>query len=240
MPSRSARNRPGITFASRRAQAPQFVPISSDQLPSGAFMSETGRVGGMSSEDAGRLGGYMDEQGRVFVPAGMGVPPAAPQLRPAVQAPAGTIQPAAIVQGLTPKGTVDRRQSDEYKSQLAQYRNLIAKGQQQEAEELGMKTWMQKYGDKGLGLTGPNPLMQDFGGFVPTQGPTPAVLQADESLKGVNTFFPGAGPEAFDPAAAQEMQQFATADQADMATTAGMSVGDRARALTRAYRLGQI
>ena len=59
-------------------RARKFVPISSDQLPAGAFMRETGRVGGMTSEDAGRLGGYMDDYGRVFVPAGMGARPPAP------------------------------------------------------------------------------------------------------------------------------------------------------------------
>jgi hypothetical protein len=33
----------------------------------------------------------------------------------------------------------------------------------------------------------------------PTIGPTPGALQADESLKGVTQFFPGAEPEAFNP-----------------------------------------
>jgi hypothetical protein len=110
---------------------------------------------------------------------------------------------------------------------------------------------MQKYGGK-LGLTGPNPLMQEtadapsgFGTFVPTQGPTPALLQASEApMKAfgeeVKTYFPGAGPEGFSPLDAQDQQQEATASQADMATTAGLSAGDRARNLTRAFRLGMI
>lgn len=158
--------------------------------------------------------------------------------------PAGIVQPAAIVKGLTPAGTVDYTQGDEYKSQMAQYQNLIKQEKQAEAEDLGMKIWMDKYGGK-LGLTGPNPLMEDFGGFVPTQGPTPAVLQASETpLKAfgqeVKTYFPGAGPESFNPIDAQDQQQEATATQADMATTAGMSAGDRARNLTRAFRLGLI
>ena len=148
--------------------------------------------------------------------------------------PAGTVQPGAIVSGLTPAGEVDRSQSDEYKSQLAQYRNLIGQKKEQEAEDLGMKIWMEKYGGK-LGLTGPNPLMEGFGGFVPTQGPTPAVLQAsDAPLKAfgqeVKTYFPGAGPEGFSPLDAQDQQQQATADQADMATTVKLPVRNRVQA----------
>jgi hypothetical protein len=153
--------------------------------------------------------------------------------KPAVL-PAGTVQPAAIVSGLTPAGEVDRSQSDEYKSQMAQYRNLISQKKTQEAEDLGMQMWMEKYGGK-LGLTGPNPLMQDFGGFVPTQGPTPAVMQASEApLKAfgqeVKSYFPGAGPEGFSPLDAQDQQQEATADQADMATTVKLPVRNRVQA----------
>lgn len=117
-----ALNRSGIGLG-RKAQAatpkpsgkPAFVPISSDQLPAGAFMRETGRVGGMTSADAARLGGYMDEMGRVFVPPGMGSVPSAPQLPPPVTSPAGTIQPGSIVTGLDRGGEVDRRKSDTYK-----------------------------------------------------------------------------------------------------------------------------
>lgn len=221
--------------AKTTAQPAPFTSISTDQLPPGAFMNEAGRVGGMTSEDAYRLGGYMDEMGRVFVPKGMSKPPAAPQLPPPTQPPAaipaGTVQPAAIVSGLTSAGEVDRSQSDEYKSQMAQYRNLISQKKTQEAEDVGMKMWMEKYGDK-LGLTGPNPLMEDFGGFVPTQGPTPAVLQASEApLKAfgqeVKSYFPGAGPEEFNPLEAQAQQQEATANQADMATTVKLPVRNR-------------
>lgn len=148
--------------------------------------------------------------------------------------PAGVVDSGALVSGLTPAGTVDRSQSDEYKSQMAQYRNLIAKEKQKEAEDLGMKIWMEKYGGK-LGLTGPNPLMEDFGGFIPTQGPTPATLQPSEGpLKAfgqeVKTYFPGAGPEGFNPLDAQDQQQAATASQADMATTVKLPVRNRVQA----------
>ena len=236
-------------FAGRGANAATqpspFTSISSDQLPPGAFMNDAGRVGGMTSEDAYHLGGYMDDMGRVFVPKGMGKPPAAPQLplpaQPSTVIPAGTVQPAAIVKGLTPTGEVDRSQSDEYKSQMAQYRNLISQKKEQEAEDLGMQMWMQKYGGK-LGLTGPNPLMKEtanapsgFGTFVPTQGATPAVLQASEApLKDdgqvVKTYFAGAGPEGFSPLDAQDQQQEATAAQADMATTVKLPVRNRVQA----------
>lgn len=163
--------------------------------------------------------------------------PTKPKKEP-VSLPAGTVQPAAIVSGLTPTGEVDRSQSDEYKSQMAQYRNLISQKKEQEAEDLGMQMWMQKYGGK-LGLTGPNPLMQEtanapsgFGTFVPAQGATPAVLQASEApMKAfgqeVKTYFPGAGPEGFSPLDAQDQQQEATAAQADMATTVKLPVRDR-------------
>lgn len=160
--------------------------------------------------------------------------PSAPVLSAPVATPAGVVQPGSLVSGLTPSGTVDYSQSDEYKSQMAQYRNLISQKKTQEAEDLGMQMWMQKYGGK-LGLTGPSPLMEDFGGFVPTQGPTPAVLQASEApLKAfgqeVKTYFPGAGPESFSPLDAQDQQQEATAAQADMATTVKLPVRNRVQA----------
>ena len=52
-----------------QTQKPSFVGVFSNQLPQGAFMKETGRVIGVDSEQVGRLGGYMDEMGRVFLPA---------------------------------------------------------------------------------------------------------------------------------------------------------------------------
>lgn len=170
--------------------------------------------------------------GRVM-PPGSAAQSFVPAAKPA-DLPAGIVQPGAIVSGLTSAGEVDRSQSDEYKSQMAQYRNLISQKKTQEAEDLGMKIWMQKYGGK-LGLTGPNPLMADFDGFVPTQGPTPAVLQASEGpLKAfgqeVKTYFPGAGPEGFSPLDAQDQQQEATAAQADMATTVKLPVRNRVQA----------
>jgi hypothetical protein len=237
-----------------------FVPISSDQLPAGAFMRETGRVGGMTSEDAGRLGGYMDDYGRVFVPASTRTKPSVPvvpsplfqfptktkQTSPVVPAsatvfapvsvPAGTVgSGTTIVTGLTSTGEVDRSQSDEYKSQLAQYQNLIKKQQTQEAEDLGMKAWSQKYGQTPMGQAGGaigvyNPLLATT--FPDATNPGyPAFVPAQELAQGdLGTRAQGElGPtmESLNPMAAQAAQQTATAQQADKATTVKLPVRNR-------------
>lgn len=229
----------------RRAtpQAPLYTPISSDQLPPGAWMDEVGRVGGMSDVDAGRLGGYMDEIGRVFVPEKVGKPPAAPQLPPPARSsadiPARTVQPTAIVTGVTPTGELDRSQSDEYKSQMAQYRNLIAKEKQQEAKDLGMEIWKQKYADTAMAQPGGaigsyNPLLARM--FPETRGYAGTFAPIEEIQKGdLGTRAQGEGGwtlESLNP----EAQQEATAAQAQMATTAGMPVlspRERAQLLIR-------
>ena len=108
-------------FAGRGANAAQqpqtqFTPISSDQLPSGAFMSESGRVGGMTSEDAYRLG-------RVFVPQSLptitatptGTQPAAQPDTPEYYGPGEASGPTPIITGLDKSGGVDRKKSDLYK-----------------------------------------------------------------------------------------------------------------------------
>ena len=225
----------------RQKSAPQASPytsISSDQLPPGAFMNEAGRVGGMTSEDAYRLGGYMDEMGRVFVPKGMGKPPAAPQLppptRPTVVVPAGTVQPAAIVSGLTPAGEVDRSQSDEYKSQMAQYRNLISQKNTKEAEDLGMKIWMDKYSKTPMGQAGGaigayNPLLANMfpetGGFAAGSQPMEEVQMGDLGTRAQGET--GYTMESLNPMAAQAAQQAATAQQADKATTVKLPIRNR-------------
>lgn len=154
--------------------------------------------------------------------------------------PAGTIQPAAIVSGLTPAGTVDRSQSDEYKSQMAQYQNLIKQQKQAEAEDLGMKIWMEKYGKTPMAQAGGaigayNPLLAatfpETKGFAGTFAPVEEYQMGDLGTRAQGEL--GPTMETLNPLAAQDAQQQATADQADMATTAG-----RARNLTRAFRLG--
>jgi len=161
--------------------------------------------------------------------------------------PAGTVQPTAVVSGLTPAGEVDRSQSDEYKSQMAQYRNLISQKKEQEAEDLGMKIWMEKYGKTPMAQAGGavgayNPLLAkmfpETKGFAGTFAPVEEVQMGD-----LGTRAQGEGGwtmESLNPLVSQAAQQEATASQADMATTAGLSAGDRARNLTRAFRLGMI
>ena len=230
-----------VLFGGRNAAAatpPPFVPISSDQLPAGAFMRETGQVGGMSSEDAGRLGGYMDEMGRVFVPRGMGAVPPAPKLPAPVFTPAGTVQPRAIVSGLTPAGTVDLTQGDEYKSQMAQYKNLIKQQKQAEAADLGMKIWTEKYGNRPMGEAGGaigayNPLLAttfpDTKGFAGTfAAPEEEVQMGDLGTRAQGEM--GPTMENLNPLATQAAQQAATAAQADKATTVKLPIRNRVQA----------
>ena len=161
--------------------------------------------------------------------------------------PAGTVQPTAIVKGLTPTGTVDYTQGDEYKSQMAQYQNLINQKKTQEAEDLGMKIWMDKYGKTPMGQAGGaigayNPLLAatfpETKGFAGTFATPEEVQMGDLGTRAQGEM--GPTMETLNPLASQAAQQEATAMQADMATTAGMSTGDRARNLTRAFRLGMM
>jgi hypothetical protein len=154
-----------------------------------------------------------------------------------VSLPAGTVTPGAtIVMGLSPTGEVDRSQSDEYKSQLAQYRNLIAKEKQAEAEDLGMQIWMQKYGRTPMAQAGgfigaKNPLLAAT--FPETQG-YPAFVPSEELAEGdLGKRAQGElGPtmESLNPLAQQAAQQAATADQADMATTVRLPIRNRVQA----------
>lgn len=164
-----------------------------------------------------------------------------------VATPAGVVQPNAIVQGLTPTGEVDRTQGDEYKAQMAQYQNLIQKQKQAEAEDLGMKIFMEKYAKSPIAQAGGavgayNPLLAatfpETKGFTGTFAPVEEYQMGDLGTRAQGEM--GPTMETLNPLASQAAQQEATATQADMATTAGMSTGDRARNLTRAFRLGLI
>jgi hypothetical protein len=156
----------------------------------------------------------------------------------AVSIPAGTVQTGSIVQGVTPAGAVDRSQSDEYKSQLAQYQNLIKKQQTQEAEDLGMKIWAQKYGQTPMGQAGGaigayNPLLAAT--FPDATNPGyPAFVPAEELAAGdLGQRAQGeAGPtmQSINPLAAQQAQQIATANQADKATTVKLPIRNRVQA----------
>jgi hypothetical protein len=160
---------------------------------------------------------------------------------------AGVVQPNAIVQGLTPTGEVDRTQGDEYKSQMAQYQNLIKQQKAAEAEDLGMKIWMEKYGKRPMAQAGGaigayNPLLAatfpETSGYAGTFAAPEEIQMGDLGTRAQGEM--GPTMESLNPLASQAAQQEATATQADMATTAGLSAGDRARNLTRAFRLGLI
>ena len=168
----------------------------------------------------------------------------AARLRGPVMTPAGVVQPGVIVRGLTPSGTVDYSQGDEYKAQLAQYRNLIQQQKQAEAEDLGMKIFMQKYANAPIAQAGGavgafNPLLA--AAFPETKGYAGTFAAEEAPLYGRDLGASAQGEsgptmESLNPLAAQAAQQEATATQADNATTAGLSAGDRTRAFLRAIR----
>jgi hypothetical protein len=151
---------------------------------------------------------------------------------------AGMVTPnTAIVTGLTPQGTVDRSQSDEYRSQLAQYGNLISQQKTQEAEDLGMKIFMDKYGKTPMAQPGGavgayNPLLAkmfpDTGGYAGTFEPAEEFQMGDLGTRAQGEG--GYTMESLNPVAAQAAQQAATADQADMATTVRLPIRNRVQA----------
>ena len=217
---------PGAFYAGRGANASQMAPTDA-QLRAEGY--------GDLVNDAARLKSI-----RTGKPAGSAV------VTP-VMTPAGVVQPGAIVSGLTPGGTVDRTQGDEYKSQMAQYQNLIKQQQQAEAEDLGMKIFMEKYAKSPIAQAGGaigayNPLLAasfpDTKGFAGTFAPVEEIQMGDLGTRAQGEM--GPTMESLNPLASQAAQQEATATQANMATTAGLSTGDRARNLTRAFRLGLI
>ena len=208
------------------SRAPQkassiFVPAVSTQMPS--YLETAGQYAGVSP---------------LFKFPTKEKEPTKPKKEPVIL-PAGTVQPTAIVSGLTPAGEVDRSQSDEYKSQMAQYRNLIAKEKQQEAKDLGMEIWKQKYADTAMAQPGGaigsyNPLLARM--FPETRGYAGTFAPIEEIQKGdLGTRAQPEGGwtlESLNP----EAQQEATAAQAKMATTAGMPVlspRERAQLLIR-------
>lgn len=223
-------------FAGRGANAattePQVQSSAFDLAPVGTPFVKGGVLGykGPNSQWMPR--------GDIDAPAGVQTP---------VITPAGIVQPAAIVKGLTPAGTVDYTQGDEYKSQMAQYQNLINQKKQEEAEDLGMKIWMEKYGKRPMAQAGgaigaKNPLLAEFfpetGGYPGTFAPVEEYQMGDLGTRAQGEM--GPTMETLNPLAAQAAQQEATAAQADKATTAGASASERAQNLTRAFRLGLI
>lgn len=237
-----------LETAAQQPQQASTVFIPQKQMPS--FLdTATGTVGVSPLFRFPKAG--KKPQGQVQAPAA--TPARAAAAAPVVVAapvatPAGVVQPNAIVQGLTPTGEVDRTQGDEYKSQMAQYQNLIKQQKQAEAEDLGMKIFMEKYANSPMAQAGSaigayNPLLAAT--FPETKGFTGTFAAPEEQLHSRDLGVSAQGElgptmESLNPLASQAAQQEATATQADMATTAGMSAGDRARNLIRAYRLGLI
>lgn len=151
--------------------------------------------------------------------------------------PAGVVQPGVIVKGLTPTGTVDRTQGDEYKAQMAQYQNLIKQQKQAEAEDLGMKIFMEKYAKSPMAQAGGaigayNPLLAatfpETKGFTGTFAPVEEYQMGDLGSRAQGEM--GPTMETLNPLAAQAAQQQATADQADQATTVRLPIRNRVQA----------
>lgn len=151
--------------------------------------------------------------------------------------PAGVVQPGVIVKGLTPTGTVDRTQGDEYKAQMAQYQNLIKQQKQAEAEDLGMKIFMEKYAKSPIAQAGGaigayNPLLAatfpETKGFTGTFAPVEEYQMGDLGSRAQGEM--GPTMETLNPLAAQAAQQQATADQADQATTVRLPIRNRVQA----------
>lgn len=225
----------------------KLVPISSDQLPPGAFMRETGDVVGMSSEQVPK-GGYMTETGRVYVPEGFkgferqgpAVPsriqnaPSAPILPPPVTG------PTPIIRGTRDGVTPDRTQSDEYRAQMAQYGALQKAKKFEEAEALGQQIWQQKYGKTAMAQPGGavgtyNPLMEGMPGrpaatIVPGQDMTTPGFSTESSFSiGANSV---PAPWSTQGAAVSAPYQQAMQQAAEKTTGEGMpdfstTIGDQ-------------
>lgn len=141
--------------------------------------------------------------------------PVAPQLPP----PAATGRGATpIIRGTRDGVTPDRTQSDVYRQYAPAPMSPLAASYRAESEA-GRKNMPEIVGGLTFGLEGQeakameawakaNPMLAQrefskrFPAGEPTIGPTPATLQADESLKGVTRFFPGAEPGGFEPGVA--------------------------------------
>ena len=160
-----------------------------------------------------------------------------PKKEKPVVIPAGTVDANAIVKGLTPAGAVDYTQGDEYKSQMAQYQNLIKQQKQAEAEDLGMKIWMEKYAKTPMAQAGGaigayNPLLAatfpETKGFTGTFAPMEEYQMGDLGTRAQGEM--GPTMETLNPLAAQAAQQQATAEQADQATTVRLPIRNRVQA----------
>lgn len=142
-----------------KAKKPAVTSVGSDQLPRGAYMTEPGRVYGVDSEQVGRLGGYMDEMGRVFLPANNQVNPASwgapsslfskpsPTTRPPASQPRTSGSPAAERAFEAEKARVAQLTAQD--PELQRYERAAALARKsgateqdvQAAEDIGMAMW---------------------------------------------------------------------------------------------------
>lgn len=225
-----------LETAAQQPQQASTVFIPQKQMPS--FLdTATGTVGVSPLFRFPKAG--KKPQGQAQTPAAAPTRAAATPVVVAtpVATPAGVVQPNAIVQGLTPTGEVDRTQGDEYKSQMAQYQNLIKQQKQAEAEDLGMKIFMEKYDKSPIAQAGGaigayNPLLAatfpETKGFTGTFAPVEEVQMGDLGSRAQGEM--GPTMETLNPLAAQAAQQQATADQADQATTVRLPIRNRVQA----------
>lgn len=135
------------------------VPLRSDQLPRGAYMTEPGRVYGIDSTQVGRAGGYMDEMGRVSFPPGNQVNPSSwgapsslfsrPSSRNSIQAPSSfsASSPAAERAYQSEASRVAQLTAQDPELQRYERARRLAvapgatAGQVQSAEDIGMQMW---------------------------------------------------------------------------------------------------
>lgn len=151
--------------------------------------------------------------------------------------------PTPIVTGLTPDGEVDRRQSDEYKATRARY-DQLRKDDPEKALDYGLQEWAKMYPKLAARQQQGsfNPLMQQTFGYQTGEGPgqLPAGMAPDQQTVMGDLGSRAQSEGGYDyealmaerarrdmqspnPLVQQEMQQQATAAQADKATTAGVS-----------------
>lgn len=119
----------------QRKKSSGYQPISSDQLPPGAYMTEAGRVYGMDSTAAGRMGGYMDEAGRVFVPSRPQMPGPPGADFPGEQ---GMFTPAAPGPRTTPPAVLDpyAAQNRAYQQERARVEAMVKANPDMQKQEI--------------------------------------------------------------------------------------------------------
>jgi hypothetical protein len=155
----------------------------------------------------------------------------------------GAMRSTPLTSGLDKNGKVDRRQSDEYKATRARY-DQLRKDDPEKALDYGLQEWAKMYPELAARQQQGsfNPLMQQTFGYQTGEGPgqLPAGMAPDQQtvMGDLGSRAQGEGGYDYealmaerarrdmqspDPLMQQEMQQQATAAQADKATTAGMS-----------------